>query len=108
MYSEFFEECIAEEQFEAKKLDIMKDALRARPGYEQKAKVINNTDVPEAAMDHSELSPSPEPVVAPDQPVVAPDQPVVAPDQPVVAPDQPVVAPDQPVVAPDQPKEVPA
>lgn len=29
----FFEECIKEEQFEAKKLDIMRDAVRAKATY---------------------------------------------------------------------------
>ena len=30
---EFFEDCIAEEQFEAQKLDIMRDAVRAKAEY---------------------------------------------------------------------------
>ena len=33
MYTGFFEDCIAEEQFEAQKLDIMRDAVRAKATY---------------------------------------------------------------------------
>ena len=111
LYSEFFEECIAEEQFEAKKLDIMKDALRARPVYEQKAKGINNEDIPDASIDRSEISPSPDTMqghpVTPDQPPVTPDQPPVTPIQAPVTPDQPLVTPDQAPVTPIQPLVTP-
>ena len=37
-FVEFFEECIAEEQFEAQKLDIMRDAVRAKTEYNSIAK----------------------------------------------------------------------
>lgn len=32
-FSEFFEDCVAEASYEAQKLDIMRDAVRARGSY---------------------------------------------------------------------------
>ena len=38
IYTGFFEDCIAEEQFEAQKLDIMRDAVRAKATYNMTTK----------------------------------------------------------------------
>ena len=44
----FFEDCIAEEQFEAQKLDIMRDALRAKATYNITSKHLENTPLRES------------------------------------------------------------
>ena len=46
--------CIAEEQYEAQKLDIMKDALKAKPNY-----VMGSRQLSEAGGDREEFSPTP-------------------------------------------------
>ena len=38
---EFFEECIQEEQYEARRLDIMRDAVRAKVSYNEESKRLN-------------------------------------------------------------------
>ena len=40
-FLEFFEVCIAEEQYEAQKLTIMKDALRAKPAYTSESRRLS-------------------------------------------------------------------
>ena len=44
----FFEDCIAEEQYEAQKLDIMRDALRAKATYTLTSKHLENTPLRES------------------------------------------------------------
>ena len=39
--SEFFEECIKEEQYEAQKLDILRDAVRAKVTYSSETKRLS-------------------------------------------------------------------
>ena len=54
---EFFEDCIKEEQYEAKKLDILRDAVRAKVNYNEGAKKL----IPTASSPSPrELSPTPE------------------------------------------------
>lgn len=54
---EFFEDCIKEEQFEAKKLDIMRNAVRAKVDYNEGSKKL----IPSASSPSPrELSPTPE------------------------------------------------
>ena len=50
--AEFFEECIKEEQYEAQKLDIMRDAVRAKVSYN-----VQSTEVEEAPISPREVSP---------------------------------------------------
>lgn len=62
----FFEDCIAEEQFEAQKLDIMRDALRAKTSYTTTTKNMEKIhESPEPPSPKEPLSPintSPMPV----------------------------------------------
>ena len=51
---DFFEECIKEEQFEAKKLDIMRDAVRAKTTYNVETRKIDSDGA--NLSDHNELS----------------------------------------------------
>lgn len=44
----FFEDCIAEEQFEAQKLDIMRDALRAKTTYTTTTQNMENMPIKES------------------------------------------------------------
>ena len=53
----FFETCIAEEQFEAEKLDIMRDALRAKTNYSLTTKQLENMPIAESP-EPPPLSPS--------------------------------------------------
>ena len=43
-FAEFFEDCIAEEQYEAQKLDIMRDALRSKATYNIESKKIEESE----------------------------------------------------------------
>ncbi len=52
---DFFEECIKEEQYEAQKLDIMKDAVRAKVFYSEQTECLNGH-----SGDSRELSPLPD------------------------------------------------
>lgn len=47
-FTGFFEDCIAEEQFEAQKLDIMRDAVRAKATYNITIKHIENAPICES------------------------------------------------------------
>ena len=44
---EFFEECIKEEQYEAQKLDILRDAVRAKVTYSSETKRLSKGSSPE-------------------------------------------------------------
>lgn len=60
---EFFEECIQEEQYEAQKLDIMRDAVRAKVSYSEKSKRFNGHSKDGSLSpppDDSSLSPPPD------------------------------------------------
>ena len=52
---DFFEECIKEKQYEAQKLDIMKDAVRAKVFYSEQTECLNGH-----SGDSRELSPLPD------------------------------------------------
>ena len=58
---EFFEDCIAEEQFEAKRLDIMRDAVRAKATYNLTSQEVENREPtpepPPAPADASSIKP---------------------------------------------------
>ena len=43
-HAEFFEVCIKEEQFEAQKLEIMRDAVRAKTTYTTEAERMEEAD----------------------------------------------------------------
>lgn len=43
-FAEFFEDCIAEEQYEAQKLDIMRDALRSKATYNIESKKMEESE----------------------------------------------------------------
>ena len=43
-FAEFFEDCIAEEQYEAQKLDIMRDALRSKATYNIESKKMEELE----------------------------------------------------------------
>lgn len=53
----FFEDCIAEEQFEAQKLDIMRDAVRAKATYTTSTKNMTIHESPEPPSPNEPLSP---------------------------------------------------
>ena len=57
----FFEECIKEEQYEAKKLDIMRDAVRAKATYSNETKKIGESNSVDSSLPTSprEMSPLP-------------------------------------------------
>ena len=44
---EFFEECIKEEQYEAQKLDILRDAVRAKVTYSSETKRLSKGGSPD-------------------------------------------------------------
>ena len=50
--AEFFEECIKEEEYEAQKLDILRDAVRAKVSYSQESSRLSvSDDVPNSSKD---------------------------------------------------------
>lgn len=65
--ADFFEDCIKEEQYEAEKLDILRDAVRAKATYNMQSKgmVVDHTDsddgIESSLSSPRALSPSPAP-----------------------------------------------
>ena len=66
----FFEDCIAEEQFEAQKLDIMRDAVRAKATYDTSTKHIETAPIRE--------SPEPPSIILQPPPVASRPPPIIS------------------------------
>ena len=62
----FFEDCIAEEQFEAQKLDIMRDAVRAKATYSSGTKQLDDNTPLHESSEPPAASTEPLPTTVPD------------------------------------------
>ena len=54
---DFFEECIKEEEYEAQKLDILRDAVRAKISYSQQSDQLSDSAPASANLPAKQMSP---------------------------------------------------